>query len=116
MRSVSRRGCCMRPRLPLFFAIACVLQVHTSAAQEVSGALIGTVEDAQGGVIRGAAVRVSSPVLIGGPRTSVTNDRGQLRCPALPPGSYVLEIDAPGFRPYREEGSGWASDSQLNDA
>ena len=38
-----------------------------AAAQEVTGTLIGTVKDAQGGVLRGAVVRVSSPALIGGP-------------------------------------------------
>jgi len=59
----------MRPRLTLFLANACALQGNTSAAQEVSGALIGTVEDAQGGVIRRAPVRVSSHALIGGPQT-----------------------------------------------
>ena len=39
------------------------------AAQGVTGALIGTVKDAQGGVLPGAVVRVGSPALIGGPQT-----------------------------------------------
>jgi hypothetical protein len=85
-------------------AIACAAYVQMTAAQELSGTLVATVEDAQGGVVRGAVVRVSSPALIGGPRTSTSNERGQMRFPALPPGSYAIEVDAQGFQPYREPG------------
>src|SRR6266545_3382641 len=91
----------MRTRL-LFFATACALQAHVAAAQMLTGALIGTVKDAQGGVLPGAVVRVSSPALIGGPETVTTNEKGQLRFPALPPGQYVLDIEAQGFRAYHE--------------
>jgi len=73
-----------------------------AAAQGLAGALIGTVKDAQGGVIPGAAVRVSSPALIGGPSTVTTNEKGQLRFSALPPGSYMLDIEMPGFATYHE--------------
>src|SRR6266540_3712010 len=92
----------MRTRL-LFFATACALQAHVAAAQMLTGALIGTVKDAQGGVLPGAVVRVSSPALIGGPMTLSTNEKGQLRFPALPPGPYVLDIALEGFASYHEE-------------
>jgi len=72
------------------------------AAQGLAGTLIGTVKDAQSGVIPGATVRVSSPALIGGPSTVTTNEKGQLRFPALPPGSYMLDIEMPGFATYHE--------------
>jgi len=36
--------------------------------------------------------------------TAATNDRGQLRFSALPPGLYVLDITREGFAPYHEEG------------
>jgi len=84
-------------------AAALVLQAGTLSAQEVTGALIGTVRDAQGGVVRGAVVRVTSAALIGGPQTVNTNEIGRLRFPALPPGSYSLDVDAPGFGVYHEE-------------
>jgi len=74
-----------------------------AAAQALTGSLIGTVKDAHGGVLPGAVVRVSSPALIGGPETLTTNDRGQLRFPGLPPGQYVLDVEAPGFKAYHEE-------------
>jgi hypothetical protein len=92
----------MRRRI-LFLVGACVLQAHVAAAQVLTGALIGTVKDGQGGVLEGAIVRLSSPALIGGPETLTSNDKGQLRFPALTPGLYVLDIEAEGFSRYHEE-------------
>ena len=83
-------------------AVACVLLPRAAAAQGLTGALIGTVKDAQGGVISGAVVRISSPALIGGPQT-ITTGKGELRFPALPPGLYALDVEFPGFRPYHED-------------
>jgi hypothetical protein len=74
-----------------------------AAAQGVTGALIGTVRDAQGGVVPGAIVSITSPAMIGGPRTLTTDESGQLRFPTLPPGSYVMSIALQGFASYREE-------------
>jgi len=65
--------------------------------------LIGAVKDDQGGILPGAVVRVSSPALIGGPETRTTNEKGQLRFPALPPGPYVLDISMEGFATFHEE-------------
>jgi hypothetical protein len=84
-------------------ATACLLQPCLAAAQGLTGALIGTVKDAQGGVITGAVVTVSSPALIGGSATVTTNEKGQLRFPALPPGPYVLDIEVRGFKAFHEE-------------
>ncbi len=81
-----------------------VLPVETSA-QGLTGALVGTVKDPGGGVVRGAVVRVTSPSLPGGERRTTSSDRGQWRLPVLPPGSYVLTVEvAPAFAIYREEG------------
>src|SRR6185503_21172975 len=90
-------------RLFVLVAAACVLLPRTAAAQELTGALIGTVKDTQGGVLSGAIVQVSSPALIGGPATLTTNEKGQVRFPALPPGAYALDIAVPGFAPLHEE-------------
>ena len=92
-------------RRPVLFllAAACVLQPQLASAQGLTGALIGTVKDAHGGVLAGAVVRVSSPALIGGSATLTTNEKGQLRFPALPPGPYVLDIEVQGFTNYHEE-------------
>ena len=87
----------MRRSVVFLLAAACVLQPLLASAQGLTGALIGTVKDAQGGVLTGAVVRVSSPALIGGPATLTTNEKGQLRFPALPPGPYVLDIEFQGY-------------------
>ena len=82
-------------------AVACVVQPHVARAQGMTGDLFGTVKDAQGGVLPGAAARVSSRALIGGTLTSTTNEKGQLRFQALPPGIYTLDVELKGFAPYR---------------
>ncbi|MDQ3213326.1 MAG: TonB-dependent receptor, partial [Acidobacteriota bacterium] len=95
----------LRPSLLTFIAAGTLLLLPpAAAAQGLTGELIGTVRDAQGGVLSGAAVRVSSPALIGGSVATTTNEKGQLRFPALPPGPYVLDIEMKGFAPLHEEG------------
>jgi hypothetical protein len=93
----------MRRLATFLLGAVCVLPAQMSAAQGLTGALIGTVRDVQGAVIPGAVVSVSSPALMGGPETLITNRKGQLRFPALPPGTYVLDIEVQGFRAYHEE-------------
>lgn len=87
----------------LFVAVS-VLATSDTLAQGLSGALIGTVKDAQGGVVAGAVVHVSSPALIGGPAATSTNEKGHWRFPVLPAGTYTIQITNPGFAPHREEG------------
>src|SRR5687768_9671534 len=84
-------------------AAGCVLLPGMIAAQGLTGALIGTVKDGQGGILPGVVVRVSSPALIGRSAAVATNGKGQLRFPILPPGSYTLDIEMPGFASYHEE-------------
>lgn len=83
--------------------VAAALLPRTASAQGLTGALIGTVQDEQGAIVSGAVARLTSPALIGGPLTSTTDERGRLRFPLLLPGSYVLDIERPGFGPYHEE-------------
>lgn len=94
----------MRRNCLLLLATFVLLPVTSASAQGLSGALVGSVRDEQGGALQGALVRVSSPALIGGTLTVTTNEKGQLRFPVLAPGSYALTIELPPkFAPYREE-------------
>src|SRR4051812_29065415 len=79
----------MVKRAPFLFTlvVACLTQPHALAAQSLTGTLLGTLTDTQGGVLPNAVVRVSSPALLGGPEVVTTDERGRLRFPALPPGS-----------------------------
>jgi len=98
MRIRKRRPSATRVGLALsvLLSVGCLLP-QVVAAQGLTGSLIGKVRDEQGAPIHGAAVRLSSPALIGGPATLVTNEKGQLRFPVLPTGLYALEIEMPGF-------------------
>jgi len=87
-----------------------------AVGQGLTGTLFGTIRDQQGGIIKGAEVRVSSPALIGGPVIQLTNDKGQLRFPSLPPGLYVLEVRLPGFTARREEGIAIGSGATIERA
>lgn len=83
---------------------ACLWIPRPALAQGLTGTVIGTVRDQQGGVLPGARVTLSSPSLIGGFVTSPTNEKGQLRFQALPPGVYGIEVEVAGFAPHRERG------------
>ncbi|HEY6308406.1 MAG TPA: TonB-dependent receptor, partial [Candidatus Angelobacter sp.] len=58
--------------------------------------LRGTVMDPQGAVVSGATVTVTNPGT-GISRTAKTLGDGSYRVPALPPGTYQISVDAPGF-------------------
>ena len=94
----------MRRHVLFLLAVAYLFQPDVARAQGMTGDLIGTVKDAQGGVLPGAVVRVSSPALIGGQRTLTTNDRGQFRFFVLPPGLYALDVELQGFHKSHEDG------------
>jgi hypothetical protein len=91
-------------RISLLVILVSVLAPGVVLGQGVTGALIGTVQDDLSDVLPGARVRLSSPALIGGPSTLTTNEKGQLRFPTLPPGSYTLEVELEGFAAFKEEG------------
>jgi len=93
----------LRWRLLALMVGLAVLWSPLTFAQGLTGALLGTVKDDHGGVVVGARVQISSPSLIGGPATLTTNDKGQLRFPALSPGAYVLDVETAGFASYHEE-------------
>jgi hypothetical protein len=84
------------------WAAMCVLLSSSVIAQSLTGALTVTVKDAQGGVLSGALVRLSSRALIGAERTMTSDQRGRVRFSVLPPGDYLLEIELQGFATYRE--------------
>jgi TonB dependent receptor-like, beta-barrel/Carboxypeptidase regulatory-like domain len=93
----------MRRTVMVLFVAGC-LAAPPAIAQGLTGTLKVTVRDTQGGVVPGAIVRVSSPALIGGPATRVTNERGQQRFLALLPGLYDLSIEVHGFEAYQQAG------------
>src|SRR6188508_508243 len=86
----------------LFVALTIVLLAGMASAQGLTGSLIGTITDSQGGVLPGVTVRASSTVLIGGPAIAITNQKGRFNFLVLPPGRYDITIELSGFATYRE--------------
>jgi hypothetical protein len=64
---------------------------------QTSGRIVGTIEDAQGAVLPGVTVTVTSPQLQGA-STAVTDANGQFRFPTLPPGAYHVKAELGGFK------------------
>lgn len=67
-----------------------------------AGAIRGNVTDASGAVLPGVTVTATSPALIGS-QVSVTDTAGGYRFPSLPPGTYAVTYDIPGFTPAKRE-------------
>ena len=67
-------------------AVAVCLAVP--AAVRAQSAIAGQVTDSTGAVLPGVAVEVSSPSLIGGSRSAVTDGQGRFTIEQLVPGVY----------------------------
>ncbi len=78
-------------------AAGLLLFAQPVASQTVTGTLFGRVLDAGDLPLPGASVSVSSPQLIGGAQTRVTDGNGEYRFPALPPGDYSMNAEMSGF-------------------
>lgn len=70
---------------------------------QVTAEIVGTVEDLQHAVIPGAQVTVTS-LATAIPYKTKTNAAGAYTVPFLQPGSYRVDVAAPGFRPVSRTG------------
>ena len=71
-------------------ALAVLLAAADAAAQNAQ--IIGTVKDESGAIVPGATVTARNQET-GLTRTDVTNDKGDYRLPALPPGIYKVTVE-----------------------
>src|SRR5260370_15502678 len=101
----------MSPRLrgytavALFFAFSILfcLVSHTLQAQNVTGALTGTVADSSGAVVVGAAIGLKNDSS-GDIRKTVSNSDGYFTIAAIPPGNYSVTVEAQGFVKWQRTG------------
>ena len=91
----------MRVRTFMFVVLSALL-AHSAHAQVSTGTIIGVVHDESGAVLPGATATLTSPLMPGGPATSVTNERGEYRFERLTPGAYALSVVLSGFSTYEE--------------
>lgn len=87
-------------RVKVLFAVLLILP--NLAFGQATGLIVGTVRDASGGVIAGAAVKASN-VLTGLEWTTSSGPSGLFNFPRLPVGRYRVEVSNPGFRTFLSE-------------
>jgi hypothetical protein len=90
--------------LGLLVLSAFLLSPASGTAQILTGALRGVVTDDSGAMLPGVTLELSGPALIGGPKSAVTDGRGQYRFPNLSPGVYAITATLSGFRTMRRDG------------
>ena len=83
--------------------ILLLLGAGSVLAQDLTGTLYGKVMDESGLAVPGVTVTVSSPQLIQGAEVRVTTDTGTYRAPNLPPGTYSVKAELPGFQTVTRE-------------
>jgi len=71
---------------------------------KVTSAFEGRIIDDEGNALPGVEIKLSSPDMIGGTRSKVTEAEGKYRFAGLQPGTYVLEASLQGFTTKRKEG------------
>ncbi len=75
----------------------------TSVAQSGRGTLTGTVKDANGAVLQGAALSLLSADT-GSRFTATSSTDGLFTFPELPPGTYTLTVTDSGFESFTQNG------------
>ena len=78
----------------LFFVLS---SLSSAAFAQTTASIKGTVTDESGAVIAGAKIVVKNSAL-GIERTVASNSEGYYEVPALPPGSYSVEVQMQGFQ------------------
>jgi hypothetical protein len=79
--------------IALATVVACMGETRAFAQ---NAQITGVVKDQTGAIIPGATVSATN-ALTGLARSAVTDDKGEYRLPALPPGNYVVATELQGF-------------------
>ncbi len=95
----TRRGVCI-----LALAAALLGWSGIAAGQSQTGNITGRATDESGGALPGVTVTLSSPQMIGQPRTAVTDEQGVYRFTLLPTGTFTVSFQLAGFNTLNIEG------------
>ncbi len=90
--------------LVTFVALATCITPTLAAQSAQRSSIEGVITDQQGAVIVSATVRLSGDRLLGGDRSTTTDDAGRYRFAGLLPGTYAVTASAAGFTDGRREG------------
>src|SRR5438874_9741491 len=84
----------------LLLLALCAFASASAVAQSATATLSGTVEDQNRAVVPGASVTaVNTGTTL--ERRTTTNGSGDYTIPLLPPGTYIVRVEAQGFAPVR---------------
>ena len=86
----------------LALLLASVSAFAQGGGASTTGSINGKVEDSSAAVLPGVTVTAASASLMG-VQTAVTDTGGNFRFPALPPGTYVVTFELPGFNTLKRE-------------
>src|SRR5215468_9373755 len=84
----------------ILLAGALLLCRTTASAQQSFGSISGVVQDAQGAVIPGATVELTNTAQGTVVRQVTTSEQGTFVITPLPPATYSLAVELPGFKRY----------------
>lgn len=85
-------------------ALFCTLAALSAVPASAQSAIAGVVRDTSGAVLPGVTIEASSPSLIEGTRSAVTDATGQYRVQDLRPGEYTVVFTLAGFRQVKRSG------------
>jgi len=88
----------------LLVCVAIVLLACAPAWAQQDGTINGKITDSSGAILPGVDITVTSPTLLGGQRTSLTDEQGNYRVGLLSPGVYAVKYELPGFKTLVREG------------
>ena len=84
--------------------VIAALLILAPGAVFAQSSITGVVRDTSGGVLPGVTVEASSPALIEGSKSAVTDANGIYRVVDLRPGPYVVTFSLQGFNTLKREG------------
>ena len=85
-------------RIVSFFTVLAALALAaTASAQVQTGSILVRAADQQGALVPGVTITISSPVLVAGSMSGVTDAGGVNRFPSLIPGTYTVKLELSGF-------------------
>ena len=87
----------MKQRLSLGILLGVAMLFLVPAVSSAQSAIVGLLTDDSGGVLPGVTVEASSPAMIEGSRSTVSDSQGRYRFEAMRPGTYKLTFSLTGF-------------------
>ena len=86
----------MKGLLRFVLMLTFVAAAIPARAQVQTGSILVKAVDQQGAVVPGVTITITSPVLVSGSMTAVTDAGGTYRFPSLVPGTYEVKLELSG--------------------